>query len=252
MRNIEHSPIDETIEVQSLDTKESKEPLPKPISQQEREDESLKTIDDQKKIDEIKRGLGITSNKERKKIEFLKNLPRINGSIDLSQLKKIGKGGTHDVYSLNGNSQMVLKINRGVLHTVLKTGHPKIEGELLSKARQYINGQNEGYSRLYDSFGEENSMTEDVYIQKIRLEDGKEIECVVVLQEGSNLFGRADTIDFNCANSDSILAQVDSDKEFENCVREFLLRFENYMNSTDNYIDLVGEKNVLMHEERSK
>lgn len=252
MENIKLSEIFERAEQLHPDTKREGESLPKPISKAEKEDESLRTIDDLKKIDEIKRGLGITPNKERKKSEFLEHLPRINGSIDLSQLKKIGKGGTHDVYSMNGNSHMVLKINRGVLHTVLKTGHPKIEGALLSKAKQYIDSQNNGYSKLYDAFSEENSMTEDVSIQRIKLEDGREIECVVVLQEGSNLFGKADTIDFNCANSDSILNQVDSDNEFENCVRDFLLRFENYINSTDNYIDLVGEKNVLMYKDGGK
>ena len=251
MEKIEHSGRLESIEKLSPKLESSQEALPT-ILKKEKEDESSQLIYDQKAIEEIKRGLGINSGEETKKSEFLQQVPRINGSIDLSQLKKIGKGGTHDVYSMNGDSNMVMKINRGVLHTILNTGHSKLEGTLLSKAKQYISGQNDGYSKLYGSFGEVNCMTEDVSIQKIKLDDRKEIECVVVLQQGSDLYGRSDVIDFNCEKSDSILDQVDSDNEFENCVREFLLRFENYINSTDNYIDLVGEKNVLMYKDGGK
>jgi hypothetical protein len=61
--------------------------LVKQASQEEKESVASQKIDDQRKIDEIKRSLGITS--ERRKVVFLERLPRVGNSINLCQLEKI-------------------------------------------------------------------------------------------------------------------------------------------------------------------
>jgi hypothetical protein len=68
---------------------------------------------------------------------------------------------------------------------------------------------------------------------------------------GKEEFDEKDFLEFN-DKLKSIFELVDSDKEFANCMREFLLRFKNYFEASGRFIDLVGQENVLFHQEDGK
>jgi len=68
---------------------------------------------------------------------------------------------------------------------------------------------------------------------------------------GKKEFDEKDFLEFN-DKLKSIFELVDSDKEFANCMREFLLRFKNYFEASGRFIDLVGQENVLFHQEDGK
>jgi hypothetical protein len=68
---------------------------------------------------------------------------------------------------------------------------------------------------------------------------------------GKEKFDEKDFLEFN-DKLKSIFELVDSDKEFADCMREFLLRFKNYFESSGRFIDLVGQENVLFHKEKGK
>ncbi|MFA5360797.1 MAG: hypothetical protein WC320_02445 [Candidatus Paceibacterota bacterium] len=68
---------------------------------------------------------------------------------------------------------------------------------------------------------------------------------------GNGQFDEKDFLEFN-NKLKSIFELVDSDKEFADCTREFLLRFKNYFEDSGRFIDLIGQENVLFHKEEGK
>lgn len=68
---------------------------------------------------------------------------------------------------------------------------------------------------------------------------------------GKKDFNENDFLEFN-EKLKSIFELVDSDKEFAGCMREFLLRFKTSFEASGRFIDLVGQENVLFHQEEGK
>lgn len=68
---------------------------------------------------------------------------------------------------------------------------------------------------------------------------------------GKGEFDEEDFLEFN-DKVKTIFEVVDSDKEFANCMREFLLRFKNYFEASGRFIDLVGQENVLFYKKEGK
>lgn len=68
---------------------------------------------------------------------------------------------------------------------------------------------------------------------------------------GKEKFDEKDFLEFN-DKLKSIFELIDSDKEFADCMREFLLRFKNYFETSGRFIDLVGQENVLFHKKEGK
>ncbi len=64
-------------------------------------------------------------------------------------------------------------------------------------------------------------------------------------------FDEKDFLKFN-EKLKPIFELVDKDKEFADCAREFLLRFKEYFEATGKFIDLVGQENVLFHQQDGK
>ncbi|MEA3496156.1 MAG: hypothetical protein U9R42_09000 [Bacteroidota bacterium] len=68
---------------------------------------------------------------------------------------------------------------------------------------------------------------------------------------GKEEFNENDFLEFN-DKLKSIFELVDSDKEFADCMRVFLLKFKNYFEASGRFIDLVGQENVLFYKEEGK
>lgn len=68
---------------------------------------------------------------------------------------------------------------------------------------------------------------------------------------GGGEFDEKDFLKFN-EKLKPIFELADKDKEFADCVREFLLRFKEYFEATNKFIDLVGQENVLFHQQDGK
>ena len=68
---------------------------------------------------------------------------------------------------------------------------------------------------------------------------------------GKGEFDEKDFLEFN-DKLKTIFELVDSDKEFADCMREFLLRFKNYFEDSGKFIDLVGQENALFYKEEGK
>ncbi len=65
---------------------------------------------------------------------------------------------------------------------------------------------------------------------------------------GIDKFDENDFLKFN-EKIKPIFELVDKDKKFADCVREFLLRFKDYFEASGKFIDLVGQENVLFHQQ---
>ncbi|HBK34272.1 TPA: hypothetical protein DDZ06_04635 [Candidatus Uhrbacteria bacterium] len=68
---------------------------------------------------------------------------------------------------------------------------------------------------------------------------------------GDGEFSEGDFLKFN-EKLKSIFELADQNKDFANSVREFLLRFKEYFEASGNFIDLVGQENVLFHQKDGK
>ncbi|MBI2635006.1 MAG: hypothetical protein HYW79_00435 [Parcubacteria group bacterium] len=68
---------------------------------------------------------------------------------------------------------------------------------------------------------------------------------------GGGEFDEKDFLKFN-EKLKPIFELADKDKEFADCAREFLLRFKEYFEASGKFIDLVGQENVLFHQQDGK
>ncbi len=68
---------------------------------------------------------------------------------------------------------------------------------------------------------------------------------------GKEEFNEEDFLEFN-DKLKPIFELVDTDAEFADCMREFLLRFKNYFEASGRFIDLVGQENVLFYKEKGR
>lgn len=243
------------------------------------------------RIEEIKSFQNI-ENKDVQIHSFINGLPTKNGFIDFSQLESIGHGGTHDVYIYPQNSEYVIKLNRGVLEKVLDSGQNELSPELRLLAEKHVNDENDNYAQLYKYFGEENCLREKLAIKKISIEQDEKtlnIESLISVQKASNVFKDPNKKDFSTSYAEKILDDtdkehyqkmnnallgdaeftladflhfnqklkpifelIDSDKNFANSMKNFLLRFKQYLEASGKFIDLVGEENVLFYQNNGK
>lgn len=224
---------------------------------------------------------------------FVNELPRVDGFIDFSQLKKIGHGGTHDVFIYPENENFVVKLNREVLGYILRRKKEKLDAVAKAYAEDHVKNMNTENARLYSHFGSDNCLVEDIRISKIRM-DGKNIEGPIDVMEGlvtvqhattafhnptkldlstgytekdpstsqlmeeygamnAGLLGNSDydeEVFFRFHNKmDETFKLIDQDNKFAECLRKFVLTFKKYFSETGNFIDLVGEDNVLFYKD---
>jgi hypothetical protein len=248
-------------------------------------------VNDMVKIEEIKNKLGI-KNEELHTESFVSELPNEDGAVDFSQLQRIGDGGTHDVYGYQQNPAFVVKLNRSDLKNILNLGQNELSPETRQAAEKHANGKNANCEQLYGYFGKEHCLREKMVVQKISVEqDGevKNIEGLISIQEASDVFKNPGKKDFSTAYAEKTLTDenkenyrlmndallgegefkaddflkfneklkpifdlIDTDKDFADSMKEFLLRFKKYFEVSGKFIDLVGEKNVLFYQKDGK
>lgn len=223
-------------------------------------------------VDEI-RAFGRTRTVEV--AQFLKALPQTaNGAIDLTQMKKIGQGGTQDVYVLeDGPSPFVIKVNRASLK--MKSN------ERLEKYKT----DNAAYQALHQSFGDhctveqlllrdvvDDSGTKNAIISVADFEVGFQKDSKLGLQ-ASDFEWDMVTIAKNLNAYDNMLKSVlfsesapsfdlpnleamnpkaakianliRQDPAFRDALREFLTEFKAYFNKTGQYLDIAGQDNII-------
>ncbi len=249
-------------------------------------------IADEQQIENVRKNLGI-ENRDEQIQSFISELPNKEGHIDFSQLQRVGRGGTHDVFIYPQNQKFVIKLNRGALEKALSVGQANLPPDVRRMADQYVEGENSKNEQLYEHFGQNHCLRERAMVQKISVEkDGivQNIEGVISIQEASDILKDQNKKDFSTGYTEqdpnlgknkeiydrmnktllgkeefsekyflefndklkSIFELIDSDKEFADSMREFLLRFKNYFEVSGRFIDLVGQENVIFHQEDGK
>lgn len=176
-------------------------------------------IETQGRIEKIRNELG-AENINEKMESFLKDLPNINGYLDFGKLKKIGGGGTHDVYAYPENQSFVIKLNKNALDGALKIGQAEFSPENRKLAEEYLENENQKNDQLYEYFGNANCLREKVLTQKLAIETGedlKKIEGVISLQEASDIFNDPERIDFSTdyAEKDSFIGEAENEEAYE-------------------------------------
>ena len=206
-------------------------------------------IEDQIQIDQIRSRLN-SSLFEQGSSSFFNSLKQENHSIDLRILSKIGHGGTHEVYMYERDRSYVIKINRALVDRVQKMDN-KTYGDLLNAAQTYVVSQKQRYGDLYLFMGSDNCLKEIPFVSNVVVENGRSIPTVVSVQESSDVFSK-EHVDFNCANLDQLLSLSKRDSGFKTMLQELLLRILKYQEQTGRFIDLIGEKNVLLFREKEQ
>lgn len=182
---------------------------------------------------------------------FVAGLPKVNGAVNFSKLQKIGSGGTHDIYQDPNNPKFVVKINRG---------HLAADANDFSRAKGFIDNKDRENKALYGAFGSDSCARERMVVakgtfsSKRRLfgpREAKVQDVLLIVQERNEALAQKDVVDFgfdyNHQWKSGIKKRMGKDQEFRDKVVEFLLKFKDYFNSTGNFIDLVGEKNVVFY-----
>ena len=217
---------------------------------------------------------------------FLASLPRRDSAIDVDALEKIGRGGAHDVYGHHGDRRFVLKVNHRLLERVQRSqSGPK---EMLARLERNVGEQNARNKEVYDAFGEEDCLVEDLVLDKVLIhEDGSEkiVTTILTLQEKTHAFSDATKFDFSGPYTERETSKIstedyikltrplfsdeldrdalashdhtyerlfpllENDALFKHVMREFIERFRSYYAKMGTILDFVGNENVLFYQE---
>jgi hypothetical protein len=207
--------------------------------------------------------------------QFLKALPQTkNGAIDLTKMKKIGQGGTQDVFILkDGSSPFVIKVNRASLKMKTK--------ERLEKYK----ADNAAYQALHKSFGDhctveqlllrdvsDESGTKKAIISVADFEEGFQKESKLGLQDSDFSWNDVTIVKHVDAYDDMLKSMFFPDKAhlfdlstleamnpkaaklanlirqepaFRDALKEFLTKFQEYFSKTGQYLDIAGRDNII-------
>jgi len=208
-------------------------------------------------------------------IQFLKTLPQtVNGAIDLTKMKKIGQGGTQDVFVLKyGPFPFVIKVNRASL------GMKK--NERLEKYKT----DNAAYKALHGSFGDhctveqlllrdvsDASGTKKAIISVADFEVGFQKDSKLGLQDSDfnwnevtvvkhldayegmlkSVFFSENAPSFDLSTLEAMNPKVAKianlireEPDFGHALKEFLTKFKEYFNKTGQYLDIAGRDNII-------
>jgi hypothetical protein len=207
--------------------------------------------------------------------QFIKALPQTaNGAIDLTKMKKIGQGGTQDVFVLkDGPSPFVIKVNRASLKMK--------NNERLEKYKT----DNAAYQALHNSFGD-HCTVEQLLLREVADDSGTKKAIVSVadfevgFQKESKLGLQATDFEWNdvtiakhldayddmlksvlfSENAPSfdlrileamnpkvgkIVYLIKQEPAFRDALKEFLTEFKEYFNKTGQYLDIAGRDNII-------
>ncbi len=212
-------------------------------------------------------------------LDILKDLPMVDGAIDLGKLIKLPGGGTHDIYKLNDNPTFLLKVIRNSLGNDKVTLQRRLD-ELTSK-----------YAKLYEVFGYERCLLETRSIQKVKQTDDIDVkDAIISLVAFDDCFQKNEKFGFNTQAIETIESKLKADPSkyhkmnlsllgneasgeafnqedflffhqslspiFERLEKEaslravmkdFLVKFKDYYQQTDQLLDFTGQDNVVFY-----
>jgi hypothetical protein len=210
-------------------------------------------------------------------VSFLKTLPQTKkGAIDLTRMKKIGQGGTQDVYALQGApSLFVIKVIRASLKM---KDDERLEKYMVDKA---------AYQALHDAFGnhctveqlllrniDDGTSTKEALISVAAFEEGYTNKSKIGLNAPDfewdstsivknlntyekflkSLFITEAESDFdlkllkeNLSNPGFVrmVGLIERDPGFRDALKVFLSEFKDYFIKTGQYLDIAGENNII-------
>lgn len=218
---------------------------------------------------------------ENERLAHLNELPLVDGAIDLTQFIKIPGGGTHDIYRLNEHSPILVKIVKASVGNDVETLEMKL-AELTQKyqALYQVFGEKQCLveSRCIRPIKENAfSPAKEAIISLVAYDNcfkskdrfGFNVESTemkeFVIQENTekyhsmnrSLLGEArlekqsDNEDFLFFNESfrSIFDLIDNDQSLKEAMQEFLVKFKQYYEKTDQLMDFTGRDNVLFYKE---
>lgn len=215
-----------------------------------------------------------------KVVKFLKKLPQTaSGAIDLTKMKKLDAGGTHDVFLLEdkGAPKFVLKVNRASLEMQPEERNTKYHTD------------NAAYQKLHRAFGDhctieqlllrtivDDEGAKDAIISVADFETGFDKESKIGLiaayfeanQLGlaaqpetyekmlKGLFfpGQEALFDFDTyltfnPDAGQLATLIKKDADFGRSLKEFLILFRDYFKDTGQYLDIQGHDNIIFFKE---
>ncbi len=221
--------------------------------------------------------------KEEEAIAFLDTLPRRAGAIDLSQLEKIGSGGSHDVFSY-GTGNYVLKIHRSTL-TVFEDVRD-VTPDIVRRTWGRVDDKRKMNEKVYEEFGVENCLVEEYVLDSV-VNEGKTQNTLVTIQEKSEAFKAKEKADFsseyidkehathpiadedyeallapltkddfdrsvfikNQSSFEKIFKLIDEDESFRKVITQFVEGFRRFYSKTGVVLDFVGNENALFYKD---
>lgn len=210
---------------------------------------------------------------------FLKEISGPDGSIDLSSLRKIGGGGTHDIFRSEKHPQLLLKVMK---HTVGKE-----EAELA----QNVMTLGEQYALLYRIFGSSRCIIENRAVQSIKKsKSDKPEKAIVSVVPFDECFESKEKFGFNVKpaeadgqliasrrylyqmvsrslmgkdqkpspyvmkgytelnkNFEGLFKLLDTDKSFAAAMKGFLQGYRDFYQKSGILLDTIGLDNVLFY-----
>jgi hypothetical protein len=209
---------------------------------------------------------------------FLKEISAADGTIDVSTLKKLGGGGTHDIYRSDQCPGLLLKVMRATAGK---------DDDFLVKQVDKLKNQ---YADLYEVFGESRCIIEKRSIQSVKSSAGPAQRVIVsvvpfdpcfeskeqwgfnvepVEREGALINSRRYLYDqmnksllgsnekpsvyviknYPLLNNtfEKIFKLLETDKTLPKAMHEFLTKYKTFYKKTGILLDTIGYENVLFY-----
>lgn len=214
---------------------------------------------------------------------FMKDISTPEGVVDLSKLKKVNGGGTHDIYQSENHPDILLKVMK---HSV---------GRSAEELGQEMSELDAKYALLYETFSPTRCIVERHLVTHIQDNSKPEQRnAVVSIVPFEPCFGSKEQAGFNVhpTESDELLVKskrylhgritrsflgdlekpnpyvmrnyhlidkafhkifslIDNDASFANAMKEFLTKYKDYYEKSGILLDTIGLDNVLFYKDEN-
>ncbi|MBS0287561.1 MAG: hypothetical protein JSR17_09705 [Proteobacteria bacterium] len=209
-------------------------------------------------------------------LELIKQLPLVNGAIDLSKLMPLQGGGTHEIYRVEHTPPFLVKVVRRSI------------GNSQDALQATLKDLTDKYAHLYAHFGEDRCLLETRCIHKVSHNGIDAKDAIVSLVAFDTCFQNKDKFGFNTqavetmepklkkdphkyhAMNQNLLGEsktpfneedflyfhdgfqdvfrlLDKEPSLREVMKEFLTKFKHYYQKTDQLLDFTGLDNVVFY-----